>query len=161
MIRQNTMRYRTVRASASSDVSAPLVAGHPLIAQRPRDVSTPPDVIAPVPVGSWGTIVRLSGRGRLFYTVGVLKPSPPYTPTGPIIAPRGVLDQTAQMRAASRQPPSKAVRYTSEPTPRTASTVGIVASGGTTITMVPADLTVQGRTDITQFVTVSLDAGVY
>jgi hypothetical protein len=39
--------------------------------------------------------------------------------------------------------------------------VGIIAAGGTSLTMVPADLTIGPRTDITEFTIVSLNAGSY
>jgi hypothetical protein len=42
-----------------------------------------------------------------------------------------------------------------------ASSVGILATGGTHLTMVPADLTIAPRTDITSFTLVTLDAGTY
>jgi hypothetical protein len=42
-----------------------------------------------------------------------------------------------------------------------ASSVGIIATGGTNLTMTPADLSVTPRTDISDFRLVTLDAGSY
>ncbi len=50
-----------------------------------------------------------------------------------------------------------------QPTQQTvkATLVGVTTGPGTTITMVPADLTQEGRVDISEFTIISLDAGVY
>jgi hypothetical protein len=58
------------------------------------------------------------------------------------------------MRAAAVPPPSYAIQATS---------VGLIAgiTSGTTISMTPADLTVGPRTDISQFLVIDLDPGVY
>ena len=97
-----------------------------------------------------------------FRTVGEIKVQPGVSVSGvPVLRQRKLLDQTTMARLAQKRLPPQAMRMVLTPTPYGASTVGIVASGGTTITMVPANLTMAGVANITDFVTVSLDAGVY
>jgi hypothetical protein len=168
MVRQSLSRFRTVRPAVAPVAAAPVTPRRSLITHPWPSREAPPVTLRAVPApdgAATARVMRLAARGSPlgFHTVGALQPlqRAPAPPPTPIITPRGVLDETTRTRVASRRPPSKVVRYEQEPAPRTASSVGILASGGTMITMTPADLTVQGRTDITQFVVVHLDAGVY
>ena len=81
--------------------------------------------------------------------------------TAPVIRPQPVLEQTRMVRVAARKPPPAARTRWLQPTPFAAQTIGIVATGGTSISMIPADLRQSGAVNITEFVTVHLDAGVF
>ena len=81
--------------------------------------------------------------------------------TAPVIRPQPVLEQTRMVRIAARKPPPAVRTRWLQPTPFTAQTIGIVATGGTSISMIPANLGQIGAVNITEFVTVNLDAGTF
>ena len=169
-------RFRTVQPTAPSGAFAPALTA--VFKHRRRVVrllrrrDEPPVVVTPaeplVPVVTFrppdrGTRLRMLttvGSPLGFRTVGEVIPQPRAAPA-PFVISRRPLDQTTKTRVMLRRPPPKPIKYTPGPTPYGASSVGIVASGGTTITMVPANLLATGTTYITDFVAVSLDAGVY
>jgi hypothetical protein len=88
--------------------------------------------------------------------------APPVLPLPPVLGPFVVPESVPTLRIVSpfaAVPPPQA--RAAPPPPVAASEVGIIATGGTSLSMVPADLTAGPRTDITEFSIIALDAGTY